>query len=110
MNRAITVVLSFAFLAMIPIGCQTMQAPPPEVVAPTPVSITPPPERKPARAGDYLIYPLKWRNAEDVAFELYLLLYPKYGPALQIIPDPDNNQLLIYLPPKSVRWQNQLDA
>ena len=110
MSRAIPAVLVVVFATTIPFGCRTMQAPPTEVVAPTPVSITPPPERTPVRAGDYLIYPLKWRKAEDVAFEMYLLLYPKYGPFLQIIPDQENNQLLIYLPPKGARWQSDLDT
>ncbi len=110
MKRAVPAVLAVILAAAFPFGCQTMQAPPPEVVKPPPVLIEEPPERKPVRAGDYLIYPLKWRNAEQVAFELYLLLYPKYGPYFQIIPDPDNNQLLIYLPPKTVRFQSELDA
>ena len=110
MKNAIPRVLIVAFLAAIPFGCRTMQSPPTEVMVPTPVSIEAPAERNPVRAGDYLIYPLKWRKAEDVAFELYLLLYPKYGPFLQIIPDPDNNQLLIYLPSKSARWKSDLDT
>jgi len=60
-------------------------------------------ERKPYRVGDFLVYPLQWRNAEETAFRLYMILYPKYGPYLQIVPDPNTNSLLIYLPPESLR-------
>ena len=64
-----------------------------------------PPHRQPSLVGDYLYYPLQWRNAHEVGEELYFTLYPKYGPLLQIVPDVENNALLIYLPPKAVQWQ-----
>ncbi len=65
-------------------------------------------DRRPVRAGDYLVYPLKWRNAYETAFQLQALLYPKYGPLLQIVPDPDTNSLLIYLPPRETRFSEMM--
>jgi hypothetical protein len=67
-------------------------------------------ERKPYRIGDFIIYPLNWRNAEETAFRLYVILYPKYGPYLQIVPDPHTNSLLIYLPPEGLRASTKTDA
>jgi hypothetical protein len=66
---------------------------------------TPAPPREPSRAGDYIIYPLQWRSPDETAYRLYALLYPKYGPYLQIIPDRDTDSLWIYLPPRGSRPQ-----
>jgi len=64
-----------------------------------------PPDKRPAKVGEYLVYPCQWRRADEVAAELYVLLYPKYGPYMSIVPDRANNTLLIYVPPQASRYQ-----
>jgi len=61
--------------------------------------------KKPYVTGDYIVYPLKWRKVHEVAPRIYALLYPKYGPHIQIVPDEANNALLIYVPPRHMRFQ-----
>src|SRR5258705_5265524 len=36
-----------------------------------------PPERQPSMVGDVLVYPIKWRRADELAAQLYDMLYPK---------------------------------
>ena|ERR1041385_8240963 len=67
-------------------------------------------ERKPYRVGDFVVYPLKDRNPEETAYRLYVLLYPKYGQYLQVVPDPHTNALLIFLPPAALRAQGKVDS
>ena len=104
-GRIAALIFSAAVAALGP-GCQLEQkgAAAPEPRPDPPKERKAAPERKPYRAGDYIVYPLQWRNAEETAYELYALFYPKYGPTLQIIPDRDTNSLLIYLPPEERRF------
>ena len=90
-------------------GCQTEPIPE-RVERPEPPPrerVGPPPEERPSVVGDYLVYPVQWRRCEEVAFELYDLLFPKYGPYLRIVPDSTTNSLLIYLTPKASRLQGE---
>lgn len=89
-------------------GCSSapQSAPPAETVreSPWPKEKAPPgevpPHRRPRVAGGVLVYPVQWRNAEELAYRLHEIFYPKYGDDLRIVPDPINNTLLIYLPEK----------
>ncbi|MCZ6794973.1 MAG: hypothetical protein O7J95_15325 [Planctomycetota bacterium] len=51
------------------------------------------------RVGRTLIYPVRWGRAEDLAVTLQELLSGQYGNEVRVIPHPDTNHLLIYLPP-----------
>jgi hypothetical protein len=67
----------------------------------------PPPAPRPQKAdegirvaevGQYLIYPVQWLRAEEVAETLYPILQSRYGSAVRIIPHVPTNQLIIYIP------------
>ncbi len=88
-------------------GCEGPSARQPTEPPRPPIQVTPAPPRVPERVGDYIIYPLKWRNPYETACQLQALLYPKYGPFVQIIPDPDTDSLWIYLPPRGTRFQDR---
>jgi hypothetical protein len=93
-----------------PAGCQTEPIPVKATRPPPPPreeSKELPPDKRPSMAGEYLVYPVKWRHADEVAAELYQLLFPKYGPYLSIVPDRANNTLLIYLPPRASRYRSE---
>jgi hypothetical protein len=104
-NALLTAAILLAPLGLFAAGCRG--GPPPPVAVHTPLSSREPagipPSRQPSIAGDVLIYPCQWRNAEELGARLYALLYPKYGPYLRIVPDPNQNALLIYLPPRESR-------
>jgi hypothetical protein len=51
-----------------------------------------------AEVGQYLIYPVQWLRAEEVAETLYPILQSRYGSAVRIIPHVATNQLIIYIP------------
>ena len=51
-----------------------------------------------AEVGQYLIYPVQWLRAEEVAETLYPILQSRYGSAVRIIPHVPTNQLIIYIP------------
>jgi len=90
-------------LGLLASGCKSVPPPAQAVQAAPPAPEPPkeiPPHRRPSLAGDVLVYPVQWRNAEELGFRLYHILYPKYGPNLQIVPDPTTNTLLIYLGPR----------
>ena len=100
---AIPIAAIVAIVAIIAIGCQAEpKAAPARDPQPAKRAAAP---RAPVRTGDYLVYPLNWKHPYAAASELYALLYPKYGPYLQIVPDLDTNSLLIYLPPRASRFQ-----
>ncbi len=114
-RRVISVLLVAGTIAVFSAGCQSPQetlqdqAPEPAVqAAPILRQFEPvqPFQREPLISGDYIVYPLDWRRAEFVAPRIYALLYPKYGPYLKVIPDENNNSLLIYIPPEHLRWQD----
>ena len=69
-----------------------------------------PPERQPSMVGDYLVYPCQWRRADELAAQLRDILYPKYGPWLRIVPDYNQNALLIYIPPQASRHEAARDG
>jgi hypothetical protein len=111
MHRRIAAIAGFLAAVLLAAGCSTPPKPDP---VEEPRAEAPPEKEKehkpsidltPVRSGDYLVYPLKWRGADETAAELYALLYPKYGPFISIVPDYQTNSLLIYLPPKESRFQ-----
>jgi len=108
-GKSLIAVLAAAFISAAA-GCKTepipVRATRPEPPPPEPRKGLPP-DKRPAKAGEYLVYPLQWRRADEVAAELYVLLYPKYGPYLSIVPDRSNNALLIYVPPESSRYRSE---
>ena len=57
----------------------------------------------PYQINDYLIYPVKWGRAEDVAATVEALFQARYGPGVMVIPHVPTNKLLIYLPPPQER-------
>ena len=57
----------------------------------------------PYQINDYLIYPVKWNKAEDVASTVQELFQARYGPGVVVIPHIPTNKLLIYLPPPQER-------
>jgi hypothetical protein len=48
--------------------------------------------------GQYIIYPVQWLRAEEVAETLYPILQSRYGSAVRIVPHVPTNQLIIYIP------------
>ncbi len=74
----------------------------PRTAAARPISDT-----HPMGINDYLIYPVKWGRAEDVAQTIEPLLRSRYGPDVRVIPHVPTNKLLIYLPPEHLRQRSQ---
>ena len=52
----------------------------------------------PYRINDYIIYPVKWQRAEDVAVTIEPLLKARYGPEAQLIVHQPHHKLLHYAP------------
>jgi hypothetical protein len=109
MHRRIAAIVGPVAAVLLAAGCWTPPKPPPveepRVEAPPAEEHKPSIDLTPVKSGDYIVYPLKWRNADETAHRLHTLLYPKYGPFIEIVPDPQTNSLLIYLPPKESRFQ-----
>ena len=104
--------LSLALLA----GCAAETAKRPSREAPRREprsSQTPQPpvsDTHPLQLNDYLIYPVKWQRAEDVAATLEPLLQARYGPEAQVIVHQPTNKLLIYTPRRAREGRIQPSA
>jgi hypothetical protein len=105
-------IVALAAFASTAAGCRTEPIPVKATRPPPPPEVKKelPPDKRPAMAGEYLVYPLQWRRADEAAAELYQLLFPKYGPYLSIVPDRPNNALLIYLPPRASRYRSAVPS
>ncbi len=57
----------------------------------------------PYQINNYLVYPVKWSRAEDLAATVEPLFRERYGSGVVIIPHIPTNKLLIYLPPPHLR-------
>ena len=55
---------------------------------------------EPVFTRNYMIYPLKWERAEDVAATLDPVLKSRYGPEARAVPHIPANRLFIYIPPQ----------
>ena len=49
--------------------------------------------------NDYLIYPVQWGRAEDLAVTVEEMLRARYGNGVRVVPHTPTNKLLIYVPP-----------
>ena len=55
---------------------------------------------RPVFTDNYMIFPVKWGRAEDVAASLDLVLKSRYGPEARVVPHIPTNKLFIYIPPQ----------
>lgn len=49
--------------------------------------------------NDYLIYPVQWGRAENLAVTVEEVLRNRYGNGVRVVPHTSTNKLLIYVPP-----------
>jgi hypothetical protein len=52
----------------------------------------------PAFTENYLIYPVRWGRAEDLAQTLEPILQARYGTEARVVPHIESNRLFIYIP------------
>ena len=56
------------------------------------------PESEISATRHFLVYPVKWGRAEDLAATLEPIIQARYGSAARVVPSVETNKLFIYIP------------